>query len=85
MKRHSVRVRRKKIRRVRISEIRSALEEVEPAVVEPELPHLEGAVRPHEELAPAAHLLQAPLLAAFVLEPNLEEKRMKIGSQKITG
>ena len=78
MKRHSVRVKREKIRRVRISEIRSALEEVEPAVVEPELPHLEGAVRTHEELAPAAHLLQAPLLAAFVLEPDLEEKRLKI-------
>ncbi len=85
MKRHSVRMRRKKIRRVRISEIRPALEEVETAVVEPELPHLEGAVRTHEELAPAAHLLQAALLAAFVLEPDLEEKRIKIGSQMITG
>ena len=78
MKRHSVRVRREKIRRVRITEIRPALEEVEPAVVESELPHLEGAVRPHEELAAAAHLLQAALLAAFVLEPNLEEKILKI-------
>jgi hypothetical protein len=78
MKRHSVRVRRKKIRRVRITEIRSALEEVEAAVVESELPHLEGTVRPHEELAAAAHLLQATLLAAFVLEPDLEEKILKI-------
>ena len=72
MKRHSVW--RKKIRRVSgISEIRSSVEEVEPAVVHAELPHLEGPVRPHEELAAATHLLEPSLLAPFVLKPDLKK------------
>ena len=74
MKGHSMRMRRKEIWRIRISEVRPSLEEVEPAVVESELPHLEGSVRSHEELAPAAHLLQTTLLASLVLEPNLKKK-----------
>ena len=60
------------VRRVAELRRRPSVEEVEPPVVQPELPHLDGPVRPHEELAAAAHLLQAPLRAPLVLEPDLE-------------
>ena len=74
--------RREKVRRVRVGRVpevrwRPPVEEVEPAVVQPELPHLDGPVRTHEVLGPAAHLLQPPLLAALVLEPDLEQKKQK--------
>ena len=72
MKWHSVRRLREKIRWIRISEIWSPVKKVEPAIIQPEFPHLEGAVRAHEELGAAAHLLQAALLAPFVLEPDLK-------------
>ena len=76
-------MRRKKIRRVSgISEIRSSVEEVEPAVVHAELPHLEGPVRPHEELAAATHLLEPSLLAPFVLKPDLKKMQVIVVNNK---
>ena len=77
MKWHSVRRLREKIRGIRISEIRSSVKKVEPAIIQTEFSHLESAVGPHEELGAAAHLLQSPLLAPLVLEPDLQKLSKK--------